>query len=46
MKILDRWKYKEAKICPVCNKYFTIRKKRINNFDKVIYCSEKCRKNK
>lgn len=46
MKILDRWKYKDSKICPVCKRPFTIRKKWKNNFENIIYCSDKCRKNK
>ena len=43
MKILDRGQYKEAKLCAVCKKPFTIRKKRKNNFDEVKYCSQRCR---
>jgi hypothetical protein len=46
MKIYDRWVYKEAKLCKVCERPFTIRKKRKNNFDEIFYCSDKCRKNK
>jgi hypothetical protein len=45
MKIFERGQYKEAKVCPVCERYFTIRKKRKNTFDSVKYCSDKCRKN-
>jgi len=37
---------KEAKLCKVCNKPFTIRKKWKNNFDEVLYCSERCRRGK
>ena len=31
------------KICPTCNKPFSWRKKWINNWDSVIYCSKKCK---
>jgi len=34
------------KICPVCQKPFKWRKKWEKNWDAVIYCSEKCRRNK
>ncbi|APU67410.1 DUF2256 domain-containing protein [Christiangramia flava] len=34
------------KICPVCGKPFTWRKKWEKNWDEVTYCSEKCRRNK
>ncbi|WP_132215663.1 DUF2256 domain-containing protein [Mariniflexile fucanivorans] len=34
------------KICPVCNKPFTWRKKWELNWIDVKYCSEKCRRNK
>ncbi|WP_092467111.1 DUF2256 domain-containing protein [Winogradskyella thalassocola] len=33
-----------TKICPVCNRPFSWRKKWENNWDVVKYCSEKCRK--
>jgi hypothetical protein len=32
-----------AKICPVCNRPFTWRKKWKKNWDEVKYCSDKCR---
>ncbi|TAE49012.1 MAG: DUF2256 domain-containing protein [Bacteroidetes bacterium] len=32
------------KICPVCNKPFTWRKKWEKNWDEVKYCSERCRR--
>ncbi|MBT8324110.1 MAG: DUF2256 domain-containing protein [Winogradskyella sp.] len=32
------------KICPVCQRPFAWRKKWENNWDNVIYCSEKCRR--
>jgi hypothetical protein len=35
-----------SKICAVCNKPFDWRKKWELNWDKVIYCSERCRRNK
>ncbi|WP_081912578.1 DUF2256 domain-containing protein [Salegentibacter sp. Hel_I_6] len=34
------------KICPVCQKPFKWRKKWEKNWPTVIYCSEKCRRNK
>ncbi len=34
------------KICPVCNKTFTWRKKWTLNWNKVKYCSKKCSFNK
>ena len=35
-----------TKICPVCEKPFTWRKKWELNWDDVKYCSERCRRNK
>lgn len=32
-----------TKMCPVCNRPFTWRKKWAKDWDKVIYCSERCR---
>ncbi|MDX1719055.1 MAG: DUF2256 domain-containing protein [Salegentibacter mishustinae] len=34
------------KICSVCQKPFKWRKKWEKNWEEVIYCSEKCRRNK
>ncbi|MEI8669793.1 DUF2256 domain-containing protein [Pseudoalteromonas sp. B131b] len=34
------------KICPICNKPFTWRKKWQRDWDNVISCSERCRRNK
>ena len=34
------------KICPVCEKPFSGRKKWEKNWDEVKYCSERCRRNK
>ncbi|WP_089666602.1 DUF2256 domain-containing protein [Gramella sp. MAR_2010_147] len=34
------------KICPVCQRPFTWRKKWEKNWEIIKYCSEKCRKNK
>jgi len=34
------------KICPICNKPFTWRKKWQRDWDNVIYCSERCKRNK
>ena len=35
-----------TKICPVCKRPFTWRKKWERNWDEVLYCSERCRRNK
>ncbi|MBO6494711.1 MULTISPECIES: DUF2256 domain-containing protein [Roseivirga] len=35
-----------TKICPVCNRPFEWRKKWRNCWQEVVYCSEKCRRNK
>ncbi|HBW99235.1 MAG TPA: DUF2256 domain-containing protein, partial [Pseudoalteromonas sp.] len=32
--------------CPVCNKPFAWRKKWQRDWDNVIYCSERCKRNK
>ncbi|MGO3424027.1 DUF2256 domain-containing protein [Pseudoalteromonas sp. HL-AS1] len=34
------------KKCPICNKPFTWRKKWQRDWDNVIFCSERCRRNK
>ncbi|WP_089368626.1 DUF2256 domain-containing protein [Pseudoalteromonas nigrifaciens] len=34
------------KICPICNKHFTWRKKWQRDWDNVIYCSKRCKCNK
>ncbi|MEL0603423.1 MULTISPECIES: DUF2256 domain-containing protein [Pseudoalteromonas] len=34
------------KTCPVCNRPFTWRKKWLRDWDNVIYCSERCKRNK
>ncbi|MCH7408447.1 DUF2256 domain-containing protein [Belliella sp. DSM 111904] len=34
------------KICPVCNRPFSWRKKWEKNWDSVTYCSKKCKGNK
>ncbi|MBZ1325725.1 DUF2256 domain-containing protein [Aquirufa aurantiipilula] len=34
------------KTCPVCSRPFSWRKKWERDWDKIIYCSEKCRRNK
>ncbi|PQB04989.1 DUF2256 domain-containing protein [Aureitalea marina] len=34
------------KICPVCNRPFSWRKKWEKNWDMVKYCSQRCRRNK
>ena len=38
--------YLPTKHCLVCKLPFTWRKKWRNNWDKVLYCSERCRRNK
>ena len=38
--------YLPTKICLVCKKEFSWRKKWEKNWDEVKYCSEKCRKGK
>ncbi|MEZ9189028.1 DUF2256 domain-containing protein [Vibrio sp. 10N.286.52.F8] len=35
-----------AKTCPICQKPFSWRKKWQRCWDDVIYCSERCRRNK
>ncbi|WP_370299204.1 DUF2256 domain-containing protein [Roseivirga thermotolerans] len=35
-----------TKICPVCNRPFEWRKKWRNCWQEVVYCSEKCRRNR
>jgi hypothetical protein len=35
---------RDSKICPVCNKPFTWRKKWSRDWENVIYCSDRCRK--
>ncbi len=37
---------KKEKICRTCNKVFTWRKKWKRDWINVLYCSERCRKNK
>ena len=34
------------KICPVCHKPFTWRKKWRKDWERVVYCSERCRRAK
>ncbi|HCE3510564.1 TPA: DUF2256 domain-containing protein [Vibrio parahaemolyticus] len=35
-----------TKLCPVCEQPFSWRKKWARNWEKVIYCSERCRRSK
>lgn len=35
-----------TKVCPVCERPFTWRKKWERDWDHVLYCSERCRRNK
>jgi len=38
--------YLDSKICPVCGREFSWRKKWERNWEEIKYCSEKCRRNK
>ena len=40
---LHKKKNLPSKTCPVCNRPFNWRKKWEKNWDKVVYCSERCR---
>ncbi|EHK9575829.1 DUF2256 domain-containing protein [Vibrio parahaemolyticus] len=35
-----------TKLCPVCERPFSWRKKWARNWERVIYCSERCRRSK
>lgn len=35
-----------SKICPVCARPFNWRKKWERNWDEIVYCSERCRREK
>ena len=39
-------KHLPTKICPVCQRPFTWRKKWERDWENVIYCSQKCKKEK
>lgn len=39
-------KFLPSKICKTCNRPFNWRKKWARDWDNVIYCSERCRRNK
>ncbi|WP_111541238.1 DUF2256 domain-containing protein [Mesonia algae] len=39
-------KHLHTKICPICKLSFTWRKKWEKNWNEVVYCSERCRRNK
>lgn len=39
-------KRKDTKICSVCNRPMTWRRKWAKNWDNVLYCSDACRRNK
>ena len=43
MKVLDRGIHKEAKICVVCNRIFTWRKKWERCWDEIQTCSDRCK---
>ncbi|EGQ8470123.1 MULTISPECIES: DUF2256 domain-containing protein [Vibrio] len=34
------------KVCPVCQRPFSWRKKWARNWEEIVYCSERCRRNK
>ncbi|WP_081621249.1 DUF2256 domain-containing protein [Vreelandella zhanjiangensis] len=34
-----------TKICPVCERLFTWRKKWARDWENVVYCSQRCRRN-
>ncbi|MBW8243745.1 DUF2256 domain-containing protein [Muricauda oceani] len=38
--------YLATKTCPICKRPFAWRKKWAKDWEQVIYCSERCRKNK
>ena len=40
------YKMKPEKVCKTCGKPFTWRKKWRKDWENVLYCSEKCRRNK
>ncbi|MEO0608636.1 MAG: DUF2256 domain-containing protein [Pseudomonadota bacterium] len=35
-----------SKLCPVCERPFNWRKKWARNWDEIVYCSERCRREK
>ncbi|MEL6693359.1 MAG: DUF2256 domain-containing protein [Pseudomonadota bacterium] len=35
-----------SKVCPVCERPFSWRKKWERNWDEIVYCSERCRREK
>ncbi|MBR9787545.1 MAG: DUF2256 domain-containing protein [Vibrionaceae bacterium] len=35
-----------TKVCPVCNRPFSWRKKWKRNWENIVYCSERCRRSK
>ncbi|MDF9799037.1 hypothetical protein OKW21_004300 [Catalinimonas alkaloidigena] len=35
-----------TKICPICGNPFSWRKKWEKHWDEIVYCSERCRRNK
>ena len=42
--VLDRGVQKEAKVCVVCNRPFTWRKKWERCWDEILTCSDKCKR--
>ena len=45
-KIMDRGQVKFAKICEVCQRQFTWRKKWERNWDDIKTCSDRCKREK
>ncbi|MFL2715626.1 MAG: DUF2256 domain-containing protein [Gammaproteobacteria bacterium] len=43
---MHKKKYLPSKVCLICNKPFTWRKKWKKDWDNVLYCSEKCKRSK
>lgn len=46
LNIMHKKKNLPSKICPVCNRPFSWRKKWERNWEEVRYCSKKCRSSK
>ncbi|MEM9280508.1 MAG: DUF2256 domain-containing protein [Verrucomicrobiota bacterium] len=43
---MHRKSHLPSKICPVCDRPFNWRKKWSKCWDEVVYCSDRCRRNK
>ena len=42
-RVMDQGRWKEAKLCLICKKEFTWRKKWERNWGEITTCSEKCK---